>query len=163
MTATPQTQYRRQSRAQLEAQDRLQLGDTRAIPGKRLEAGDLSELEFEVVKLRARESREVTVLAAAVSRVDCPLRGIVVRLVNAVDHLNCIIAGIAVPDTGGGTPGFGAPDFGGLTMGALRAKRACLCIAAKSALREALAGRVLDAEALLLAALDTCFAPVENA
>lgn len=145
-----------QSRLELEELDSRWYGVKPPRPGKRLVSWSEERHSAEVVRLRVTETREVAELGAAIANVDCPLRGIVVRVVNVVDHLNCIIAGIATPDSER-VPGCKDPDFGGLTMGALRTKRATLCLACKRALAEALAGRVVDAETILSEALDQCF------
>ena len=132
-------------------------GDTDARPGKKLREKPLSEHEREIVSLRWRQSREVYVLGEAVAGWQGPLWEAVLALVKVVDHLNCLLADIAVPDTGDEVPDPERPDFSGLTVGALQAKRICLCLGAKKATRHVDVGLLFDAERVVREALDTCF------
>lgn len=141
--------------------DREWYGDTQSVPEHqrpKLTAKPLSAHEFEVIRLRVRDSREVAVLAAAVAKVDCPLREAVLSLVRCVDRINCWIAEIEVPD-GSAVGDPEAPDFSGLTCDALRAKRATLCLMAKRAHGEARGGDYEAATQTVLAGMDACFTP----
>ncbi len=156
------TQHQPQSPSSLRALDREWYGDTQPEPAKkrkRLEAKPLSAHEREVAVLRWQESREVYILGEAVANYPGTLREAVLALVKQTDRLNCMIAGVAVPDTGDGTRDIEAPDWTGLTIGALQAKRITLCLGAKKAARFIEAGLLHDATRCCRDALDAAFGP----